>query len=84
MTDYSAWSLDQLQARFVETGLQFTQLANERQALLSEMAIRETRSAAVTRLSTLSDKEKDALREVLGPKADAKAVSEGDVIVVTK
>ena len=81
--DYSEWTLDALQRRFVEAGTEFTVLANERHALLVEIESRKTRVEATSRVSALSEKEKDALREVLGPKADPKAV-EGAVVVVTE
>lgn len=78
--DYSKWTMDQLQARFIESGAAFTVLANERQALLVEMDARKKMSSARARLSALSDIEKDAMRQILN--ADAVAEEAGDFVVV--
>lgn len=81
MTDYSNWTLDALQARFVESGAEFTRLSNERQDLLAEMDARKARSEAIARVGALSEKEKDALRDVLGAKVE---VSDSGIAVVSK
>lgn len=71
--EIKAATSEALQARFVETGAQFAALANERQAIDDELKARQTRAAAVARLSALSDTEKEALRSVLGPAAEVSA-----------
>ena len=67
MTDVSKMTLDELQAEFVESGAQYTRLANRRQDIVNEIDRRKTRASAVSRVLALTDTEKDALREVLGP-----------------
>jgi hypothetical protein len=74
--DYSNWTIDQLQARFVESGSEYTRLANERHELDVEIQARMKRAAIKTRIGTLSEAEKEALREVLGPKAEPKVIEE--------
>ena len=64
-TDYSAWTMDALQKQFVETGIEYTRIANERQGLIEEMDRRTSRASAVARIGAMSDADKDALREVL-------------------
>ena len=66
MADYSTWTMDELQARFMESAAQYTALANERQAIAAEMDMRKANAALTAKLSAMTDAEKAALRQALG------------------
>lgn len=86
MTDLTNKTAEELQARFVESGTEFTRLANERQEILAEMQRREKVASVTVRLGALSDDEKEALRQVLGPSVEARAqiAAESGLIEVSK
>lgn len=67
--DLSAQTLEELQARFVETGRQFAALGTERQEILEEIERRKVLGAARVRLGAMSTQDKDALRDLLQEEA---------------
>lgn len=63
--DYSAWTMEQLRAKFVELGQQYAAIGTVRSEIDKEMKKRERIAAARVRLSVLNGSEKDALKTVL-------------------
>jgi len=65
MADLSAIPTEDLQTEFVALGDQLSTVATRRTAILAELDARRRRAEAVTRLSTLTEDQRAALKSVL-------------------
>ena len=63
--DYSAWTLDQLQAEFVRLGQEYARIGTTRSEINKELEFRKKQAMARARVSTLSKPLRDALRDEL-------------------
>lgn len=61
--------MEDLQARFVEAGLQYAQLANERQAILTEMDKRNRRAKMDVIIAAVPDDQLDTVVTALTARA---------------
>lgn len=65
VTDYSTWTLDALNTRFIASGDELSTVAEERRALLAEISARMSKATATALIASLSDADKSALMAAL-------------------
>jgi len=63
--DFSAWTLDALQAEFVKLGQQAAEIGTKRNAIYKEIEFRKRQAIAQMRLRGMPTQVRDALKQEL-------------------